>query len=161
MAGLWKLSNEKGESSSFLTIYVLHSIKKNPKTGYEILSEIKQKCGDKWAPSKGTIYPLLKQLEKENLIMIKNTGPRSKNIFEITSKGKIHLSSMLKERQKLKESFSYFRNLFADIMGEENANIAELLFEIKEVSFTKTTKEEVKKILEYCLSELRDRKSVV
>lgn len=153
--GLWKISNEKGESSGFLTIYVLYSIKNKPKTGYEILSEIKQKCGDKWAPSKGTIYPLLKQLEKEDLIEIKKTGPRSKNIFEIAPKGKTHLASMLKEKQKLRETFSRFRNLFADIMGEDNTNIVDLIFEIKETSFTKTEKEEVKKILENCLSELR------
>jgi len=155
MIGLWKVSNEKGKSSSFLAIYVLYSIKKNPKTGYEILSEIKQKCGDKWSPSKGTIYPLLKQLEEENLIKIKKLGPRSKNVFEISPKGKKFLSSMRKKRQKLREKFSHFRNLFADMMGEENMNIAGLILEIKETSLTKTKKDEVKKILEHCLSELK------
>lgn len=153
MIGLWKIS--KGKGYGFLAIYVLYSIKKNPKTGYEILSEIKQKCGDKWSPSKGTIYPLLKQLEEENLIRIKKVGSRSKNVFEISPKGKKFVSSMRKERQKLREKFSHFKNLFADIMGEENMNIASLLLEIKETSLTKTKKDEVKKILEYCLSELR------
>jgi DNA-binding PadR family transcriptional regulator len=155
MVGLWKISNEKGKSLGFLTIYVLYSIKKSPKTGYEILSEIKQKCGDKWSPSKGTIYPLLKQLEKENLIRVKKVGSRSKNIFEISPKGKKFLSSMRKEKQKLREKFSYFRDLFAGVMGEENMNIAGLILEIKETSLTKTKKDEVKKILEHCLSELR------
>ncbi|MEW5897017.1 MAG: PadR family transcriptional regulator [Nanoarchaeota archaeon] len=138
-----------------MTIYVLYSIKRNPKTGYEILSEIRQKCGDKWSPSKGSIYPLLKQLEKENLIRIKNVGLRSKNVFEISPKGKKFLSSMHKGGQKLRERFSYFRNLLADIMGEENVNITGLILDIKETSLTKTKKEEVKKILENCLSELK------
>lgn len=155
MIGLWKFSDEKGKKVGLITIYILYTLKKNPKSGYEILSEIKQKCGNKWSPSKGTLYPLLKQLEKEQLIRIKKVGSRSKNIFEISTNGEKLLSSMRKEKQRLRERFSHFRNLFADILGKEKMDILGLILEIKEVSLTKTKKDEVKKILKNSLSELR------
>lgn len=155
MIGLWKLPDEKGKKLGLLTIYILYTLKKNPKSGYEILSEIKQKCGNKWSPSKGTLYPLLKQLKQEQLIKIKKVGPRSKNIFGISPKGKKLLSSMHKERQRLREGFSHFRNLFADILGEEKMDILGLILEIKEASLTKTKKDKVKRILKNSLSELR------
>lgn len=156
MIGLWKISSEKGKKSGLLTLYVLYTLKKNPKSGYEILSEIKLKCGGKWAPSKGTIYPLLSKLEEENLIKVKKVGVRSKNIFEIAPKGRKLLSYMCKEKKKLRERFSHFRNLFADILGEEKMDIFNLILEIREFSLTKAKKSEVKKTLENCLSKLKE-----
>ena len=54
------------QQKGFLTIYLLFSLKQKPKSGYELLSEIKEKTEGAWVPSKGTIYPLLIQLEKGN-----------------------------------------------------------------------------------------------
>lgn len=155
MIGLWKFSNEKGKKAGLLTIYILYTLKRKPKSGYEILSEIEQKCDNKWSPSKGTLYPLLKQLKQEQLIRVKKVGARSKNIFEISPKGEKLLSSMRKEKQRFRERFLYFRNLFVDILGEEKMSILDLILEIKQISLTKTKKDEAKKVLEHCLSELR------
>ncbi|MBW6461696.1 MAG: PadR family transcriptional regulator [DPANN group archaeon] len=54
-----------------MALYVLYTVKKDPKYGYEILSDIKLKCKDLWVPSKGTLYPLLNKLENEGLISVK------------------------------------------------------------------------------------------
>ena len=155
MVELLKCTNKKGKKLGLITIYIFHTLTKKPKSGYEILSEIRQKCGNEWSPSKGTIYPLLKQLEQEQLIRIKNVGPRSKNIFELSPKGRRLLLSMCKEKKELKERFSYFRNLFADILGQEKMDIFNLILEIKETSLTKSKKGEVKRILQNCLSKLK------
>jgi DNA-binding PadR family transcriptional regulator len=133
----------------------LHSLKEQPKSGYELLSEIKEKCNDEWSPSKGTLYPLLKHLEEEKLIKVKSKELRSKNIYEISSKGNKLLLEMRQNREKLRYKLLYFNNLFKDIMGKEKSEVYSLISEIKEISLDNLKKKETKMILENCLSELR------
>lgn len=155
MIGLWKFSDKKGKQLGLLAIYILHSLKKQPKSGYELLSEIKKKCGNGWSPSKGTLYPILKKLKQENLIKIKSKKARSKTIFEISSKGDKLLLGIQKERKKLREKFSQFNNLFADITGKGKSEIYALVSEINEISLDKSKSKETKQVLKSCLSKLR------
>src|SRR3990167_3872386 len=110
MVELLKCTNKKGKKLGLITIYIFHTLKKKPKSGYEILSEIRQKCGNEWSPSKGTIYPLLKQLEQEQLIRIKNVGPRSKNIFELSPKGR-RLLFHVQGKERIKREVFIFPEL--------------------------------------------------
>lgn len=136
----------------FIKLYILHTLKKSPKSGYEIISEIKEKCENKWSPSKGTLYPLLDQMKKEKLIKIKKIEKRSKNVFEITKQGEKHLSEILNHN---KEKLSQFRNLFIEIIGEEKAGIISILFEIKEKALMSENKKDVIRTLKKCLDELK------
>jgi len=81
MAQIFSIETKKGKQRGILSIYILHSIKKKPKTGYDLIAEIKDKTEGTWDPSKGTIYPILKHLEEDNLISVKEIGLRSKKIF--------------------------------------------------------------------------------
>lgn len=158
MIGLWNTSGRK-KCGSILTIYILHSLGKKPKSGYELLSEIREKTGGKWAPSKGTLYPILGQLQKQKLIEISKTGKRAKNIFRLTASGKKALSDLGKQRKEWRENFLKFRSLFIDILGEERAEISSLVFEIKDAALKlseKKKKEAAVKTLEKCLSELKN-----
>ncbi len=158
MIGFCRVSFGNGRKKGFISLYILYSLKQKPKSGYEILAEIKGKCGGKWVPSKGTIYPLLNQLEKQGLIRVKTIEKRSKNIFEITSKGKQTLSMLKRSRKELKENFMRFRKLFFDILGEDKSDIFDLLFEIKENLLRVKNKPAATKILERCLDELKQIK---
>ncbi|MBU4245761.1 MAG: PadR family transcriptional regulator [Nanoarchaeota archaeon] len=158
MIGLWNTSGKK-KCGSILTIYVLQSLDKKPKSGYELLSEIREKTGGKWAPSKGTLYPILGQLQKQKLIEISKTGKRAKNIFRVTSAGKTSLSELGKKRKEWRENFLKFRNLFADILGEERAEVSSLIFEIKDAALRlseEKKKEVAARALEKCLLELKN-----
>lgn len=158
MIGLWNISGKKNKCGSILTIYVLHSLNKKPKSGYEMLAEIRKKSDGKWAPSKGTIYPILGQLQKQKLIEICKTGKRSKNIFRLTSAGKKTLSDLGKCRKEWRENFHKFRNLFIGILGEGRAEVSGLIFKIKDTAINLSENKknaEAVKILERCLSELK------
>lgn len=158
MIGLWNISGKKNKCGSILTIYVLHSLNKKPKSGYEMLSEIMEKSGGKWAPSKGTLYPILGQLKQQRLIEISKTGKRAKNIFRLTSAGKKALSGLGKRRKEWRENFLKFRSLFIDILGEERAELSSLVFEIKDAALKLSEnkrKDAAVKALEKCLSELK------
>ncbi|HEC89809.1 MAG: PadR family transcriptional regulator [Thermoplasmata archaeon] len=157
MTGTWSLTDKKGKQRGILSIYILHTLKEKPKSGYEILMEIKEKTEDTWTPSKGTIYPLLKQLKDEGLIKIKEQGKRGKNIFTITSEGKKILNNLRKQGKDWREKFLQFRKLFSEILGEKTVNIINLITEISEIAFSlpEEKKEETLGILDRCLIDLK------
>ena len=53
-----------------MRLFVLRTLSSQPKSGYDILKEIGEKTHGEWCPSKGTIYPILSELEKEELIEV-------------------------------------------------------------------------------------------
>ncbi len=156
MTGISNVSTG-GKHRGFISIYLLHTLNRKPKSGYEILAEIKEKCEGKWAPSKGTVYPLLTQLKEEGLITVKTVGKRSKNIFEITPKGRKALSKLRKEREGHKEKMMQLRNLFTDVIGGGKADVYNILHEIKQAALEKPSKSkpETMRILKKCLNDLK------
>ena len=146
-----------GKGRGLLTVYILHSLNKKPRSGYELLAEIKEKTQGNWTPSKGTIYPLLKHLEEENLIKTKSVDKRAKHIFEITSEGKKSLKDIKKHGKKMEEKFVQSRKLMAEVMGREDTDIADKLFEIRAIicSIKKSERNEAIKILDNCLGKLK------
>ena len=146
-----------GKGRGLLTVYILHSLNKKPRSGYELLAEIKEKTQGNWTPSKGTIYPLLKHLEEENLIKTKSVDKRAKHIFEITSEGKKSLKDIKKHGKKMEEKFVQSRKLMAEVKGREDTDIADKLFEIRAIicSIKKSERNEAIKILDNCLGKLK------
>ncbi len=158
MAHLFSMEIQKGKHRGILSIYILHSLKKQPKTGYKLIAEIEEKTEGTWIPSKGTIYPLLKQLEKENLIKVKDIGLRSKKIFMITDEGKKVLSTVKKHGKEFEENFLKFKKLFVEIGKFENIDITEHLIHIRMLSISKykKTPNKVKQILQQCENKLKN-----
>ncbi len=157
MATIWKFKEDSGRGRGLLAIFILHSLNKKPKSGYDLLKEINEKTSGAWTPSKGTIYPILKQLENEKLIKVLSVGKRSKNIFELTAKGKKTLYDIKRLRKESMERFFQFRNLFLDVFGGENKSTKRLIFEINALIQNMPSKRNkgVAKILEKCLSDLK------
>lgn len=158
MVGLWKFASKGGKGRGLLALFTLHSLNQKPKSGYELLKEIREKTKDAWAPSKGTLYPILKQLEAEKLTRVCKTGKRSKNIFELTHSGKKTLRGILEGKKDSREKYRQFKNLLIEIFGEEKITLKELIFEIKYAASDASVpgnKERVVGILEKCLADLR------
>lgn len=156
MAGLWKLSGKTGKGGGILTLYLLHSLNERPKSGYGLLAEIREKSKGDWNPSKGAVYPILKHLEKEKLIAIRDVGKRSKNTFQLTVKGRRTLEDIRRNREEHRERFFRFRKLFSSIIGGESPEVMDLVFEIKDAAFELSPgkKKEVVKALKKCLADL-------
>jgi DNA-binding PadR family transcriptional regulator len=152
MATLWTLSKKR--PCGFLSIYVLYTLKQKPKSGYEILSELKEKGSNGLSPSKGSLYPLLKSLDDQGLIKLQKTGLRSKNTYEITPKGKKELLDFRKEKEMMNERFSQFQRLFADILGEHKVNTISLLLEIRKVAMQKNDEKTIQE-LKSCLEKIK------
>ena len=67
--------------------YVLELLNEKPMKGSEIMSAIAEKTMDRWKPSPGSIYPLLRNLESLDLVVRNENGS-----YSITEAGKQEIS---------------------------------------------------------------------
>lgn len=157
MATIFNYQSESGKQQGILSIYILYTLKKKPKSGYSILKELTEKTKGSWTPSKGTIYPLLTKLQEEEFIRIKTIEKRSKTIYEVTNKGEQELKDMKRHISEMEEKMNQFRNILADIIGEGIANIVPTLLEIRKLSFelSKTKPKQVRTMLDQLLLDLQ------
>jgi len=86
---------------------VLEILSRGQMYGYELSQAVAQRSGDVLTLGKGTLYPLLYNLESQNLV--KGTwqtaeSGRKRRYYSITSKGKTQLSSQKQQIQQLTTS---------------------------------------------------------
>lgn len=158
MTGLWKFTSIEGKEVRLLTLFVLHSLDEKPRSGYDLLKLISERTGGGWTPSKGTLYPLLKQLDEEGLIEVSEIGKRSKIIYDVTPHGKKLLFTIRKVNKESGEKFSKFRELFLEMFAEDKSVLKSLTFGIQEEveEIPPEKEEEAARILEECILKLRN-----
>ena len=57
-----------------------------PMHGYQVMQELRERSGGVWAPSAGSIYPTLQQLEDEGLVRSQENDGR--RVFTLTDEGR-------------------------------------------------------------------------
>jgi DNA-binding PadR family transcriptional regulator len=65
---------------------ILALLQEEPRNGYQIMQELKQRSQGMWNPSPGSVYPALQQLEDEQLIA--NEEGSGGRVYALTSQGK-------------------------------------------------------------------------
>lgn len=157
MTTIWKFSPESGKERGLLTVLILHSLDSEPKSGYALLREIAEKTEGSWVPNKGTLYPVLKSLEQEGLIRVKELGRRSKRIYELTESGKQTLSEIRGRKGESEERVAFFRKMHLEIFGEENISLIGLLMDIRFYieGLPEERKERAKEILSAAFTKIR------
>ena len=123
LAELKKVQKEKeavGQvfTKGLLPIYVLYILKSGPTNGNEISTKVSQKTNGLWTPSTGGIYPLLKKLEKEGLVIGKWDDPKKKfqKQNSLTPLGEVEFNNR-KEllKHKIEESLKVFQIVYRDL----------------------------------------------
>ena len=71
-------------------LYILSVLSKGPLHGYGVLKEIKDKSDGCCTITPGTIYPVLRELERDGFIVSSKamTSGRTRITYELTSRGK-------------------------------------------------------------------------
>ncbi|WP_150245868.1 PadR family transcriptional regulator [Nocardiopsis quinghaiensis] len=69
---------------------ILLLLAEEPRSGYEIIREGRDRSGGMWRPSPGSIYPMLQQLEDEGLVA-QQTGEGRRRPYKLTEEGIAHL----------------------------------------------------------------------
>lgn len=157
MTSLLKFESQGDKRRGLLALFILHSLSRQPKSGYDLRKEIGEKTKGMWVPSKGTLYPVLHQLEEEHLIAVSDTGKRSRIVFCLTPEGVETLQTFRERSRELHKKMSLYKNLILDIFGGEKCTLKGLLFEIRTTveELPPGTAEQAVPVLETCLHDLR------
>src|SRR5690242_9380187 len=66
-------------------LVVLSLLEEAPKHGYQLMKELSGRLGEQYQSSAGTVYPALKQLQKEGLITSRTEQGR--HVYRLTKEG--------------------------------------------------------------------------
>lgn len=108
----------KISTTSFVKLYILHLLTEKSYYGNEIIDEIKTRLENKWEPSPGMIYPLLRDLESEDYILGWWQEPDKRSIrhYRITDSGFEHYKKLkLIYKEGFEESLTIIKNTLLDI----------------------------------------------
>jgi DNA-binding PadR family transcriptional regulator len=153
---MFRFSSHGGKEKSLLALYILHMLQECPKSGYGLIKEIAEKTGGAWAPSKGTIYPLLRQLKEEGLIEVDATEKRSNTLFAITQKGRTTLATIREMNRESHRKMMQYKNLILTVFGGSGCSVKGLLFDIRAIveGMAPGTEKQVIAVLERCREDL-------
>ena len=87
-------------------VVVLEILSRGPMYGYELSQAIEQRSGDILTLGKGTLYPLLYNLEAKKLVQAKwetSDSGRKRRYYSITGAGKEQLASRKEQLRELAE----------------------------------------------------------
>ena len=120
-----------------LRTWILLIVTKEPKNGAEIMDLMESGSRGWWRPSPGSVYPMLKQLMDEGLIMKRAQDGR----YEITAQGKEEAEWPLRLRGSGPRSvegalgeISSYVSLLEDLAGSKDPKVGESASEIRELS---------------------------
>ena len=65
---------ERQMKKGVLDMLVLKLLESEPRYGYQIIQELKDKSGDVFSLKDGTLYPILYRLEDDGLVVSRQTG---------------------------------------------------------------------------------------
>ena len=66
-----------------------------PRNGYQIMQEVKERSEGVWSPSPGSVYPTLQQLEDEGLV--RSQESEGQRLLELTDSGRAVLEARAKD----------------------------------------------------------------
>jgi PadR family transcriptional regulator, regulatory protein AphA len=107
---------------------ILGALRRGPRSGYEIKALVDRSTRFFWAASYGQIYPELRRLEEEGLILGKNEprGERPRRVYRLTARGRRALRAWLLAPRAAYEvrDEGLLKLFFADALdGEEAAGL--------------------------------------
>lgn len=108
----------KISTTSFVKLYILHLLTEKSYYGNEMIDEIKSRLNNKWEPSPGMVYPLLRELESEGYILGWWQEPDKRSIrhYRITDDGFEHFKRIkLMYESDFEESMTIINNTMRDI----------------------------------------------
>lgn len=109
-------------TTSFVKLYILHLLNEKSYYGNRIKDEIKRRLNNKWEPSPGMLYPLLRELESEGYIEGSWDEPNKRSIrrYKITDLGIEHYKViLLQNKNSFNDSLLIIKNVLKDIYGEK------------------------------------------
>jgi DNA-binding PadR family transcriptional regulator len=150
--------NQKDHKKGLLRLFILRTLSNEAKSGYDILREIREKTQGEWSPSKGTVYPILTELEERDLIEGVEEGARARRAFKTTEAGRSHLREAIRKHEDdQKKRMAGRRLLFLEtFFDERERKLVRLSQDFVEKARATHKKKKAISMLERALEELDD-----
>ncbi len=105
-------------TKGLLPLYVLYILSLGATNGNDISHKIGERTNGRWIPSTGGIYPILKKLERDKMVIGKWDDPDKKiqKIYTLTDEGFLELDkkkTLLKN--KIEEALEVFNIVYNDL----------------------------------------------
>ena len=101
---------ERQMKKGVLDMLVLKLLESEPRYGYQIIQELKDKSGDVFSLKDGTLYPILYRLEDDGLVVSRWSEAVGKQVprkyYEITQNGRSELKSIEQTWQSIVSGIS-------------------------------------------------------
>ena len=97
-----------------LKLVILRLLEEKPRHGYEIIKELEERSGGRYAPSPGTVYPTLTMLEEMGHASSAQADG-GKKVYSITDAGRTYLRD---NRTTVDNVFERLSELGASIFGD-------------------------------------------
>ena len=83
--------------TDFSRFYILLLLFEGQKHGYQIMSNVEQRLGQKVSPS--LVYPFLRLLEEESLVRLKERtiGQKTRNVYSLTASGRTLCNKLFRQ----------------------------------------------------------------
>ncbi|MFO7797381.1 MAG: PadR family transcriptional regulator [Promethearchaeia archaeon] len=114
---------ERAMKKGFMSMLVLTILEKKPMHGYKIMQEIENFTLGMWKPSASTMYPLLDDLCKNDLIQIieeEKEDKRPRKNYKLTLKGEETLKRLI---QKQRDMMKAMRSIIITSFGLEEDDL--------------------------------------
>jgi DNA-binding PadR family transcriptional regulator len=118
---------------------VLVMLEESPRNGYQLIQELSERSNGAWRPSPGSVYPLLQQLEDENLIEV--VSHESGRSFQLTAEGKLLVA---KERETLGKPWESAAAGVSDVSAELYATLKQVVMAARQVAHAATETQTLK-----------------
>ena len=109
-------------------MFILRLLEEGPKHGYSLIKRIEELAGK--TPSPGTIYPLLKELLDEGLVVVthESRGGKTLRVYELTDAGRRALEERVEDVEAVMRLARGYR-VFRELGGDEFARAVRTLIE--------------------------------
>lgn len=129
-----------------LKLLILEALDTKPMHAYEIIKTIEKKFNGIYKPSPGSIYPVLKQLLANGLIVVEEKD--NKKIYSITKEGREFYSKLKTEVKTVFSGKNGYRKLASELF-----DIGLILYNYRD-SLTEENYNKIYSILERCRKEI-------
>jgi DNA-binding PadR family transcriptional regulator len=105
------------KGSGLLALYVLHLLAQAPRYGNDIMRQIEERTGGRWAANPGAIYPLLDSMEESGLLtgVWEDERKRTRRVYSLTLAGRDELQRIKDViRPLLREAIEVLSDLYAE-----------------------------------------------
>ncbi len=103
----------------YLKYFVMKYLKEQDMSGYGLMKKLGQATGKK--PSPGSMYPLLKEMEKTGLLKSQKKG-KTKN-YKLTEKGKKTLKEFSQQKDRLADQIRKNTTVLLSLAGKDEKDL--------------------------------------